>query len=981
MADALHLEKMGRELKCPICLSLLSSAVSLTCNHVFCNLCIQKSMKSGLYCPVCKVPYQRREVRLAPHMDNLVNIYKSMEVASGISIFVSQNVPSTNISEGEKRTEGNFSSKGEVDGRESVERNHRKGKGKKSIRSSKLKHKNQDHNPLKPSFPTNKRVQVAQYPLPETPIQPRRAEPEKNEAIKSIPKSSAVQSERPTLEGERGPSLSPFFWLREEEDVANLSEGTDMDHLTDTPVNPPVFSDIKDSDDEIPSKATEDEEMQSKSNGADFFDSEMFEWTQRACSPDLLLSPTKMQVTYIGEVEGVQEVVLRDTATNGEIITDNPDPEVSIWNNSIRDSEHHNSSHGTKIYRQQYGKRELRKRVTKAGKGEPNKRAKKNMKQVSGSSAQESVKNLIQEHGCDFKITQSIFKVDTPKETSKDTPEAESPCEVYCKKSKKLEQKGARHEMNNEAASLKQDKQDTMQQLSNLNFERFDRGDLNTGKKSGDFSGVHTLKEVPQELSHKEEADPSKNNILVDRLADAVEGVAKVSSNAEAMRNVPENSDNENLDGLHEKKRVCQSNKGVLRKCEKDSTKTRCVFCHSAEETELWQIKQASGEMVHYFEGRPVSADYEGANIIHAHKCCTEWAPNVYFEDDVAINLEAELARSRRIKCSLCEVKGAALGCYERSCRKSFHVPCAKMVQQCRWDAENFVMLCPLHTSSKLPSEMCGSQVKRRKCNTKGQSQPQKSDTAVNSNACVTSWSSWRSSEKLVLCCSALTTTEKETLSDFEKASGITVSKNWNPSVTHVITSTNENAACRRTLKVLMGILEGKWILNIEWIKACMTAKGQVDETPYEINADIHGIRNGPRLGRQRVLNKLPKLFSGFKFYFTGDFVPSYKGYLQELITAAGGTTLHRKPIAQVQDAPSESSVPPTIVVYSLELPDKCDPQKKGMILKCRQSDAQALAVSTGSKVASNLWILNCIAGYKLQDLQDIVPEQRLNVL
>ncbi|GAB4824757.1 hypothetical protein Ancab_007620 [Ancistrocladus abbreviatus] len=88
-----------------------------------------------------------------------------------------------------------------------------------------------------------------------------------------MPKSSAIQSECPTLEGERGPSLSPFFWLREEEDVANLSEGTDMDHLTNTLVNPPVFSDIKDSDDEIPSKATED-------------------------------------VTYIGEVEGLQEVVL-----------------------------------------------------------------------------------------------------------------------------------------------------------------------------------------------------------------------------------------------------------------------------------------------------------------------------------------------------------------------------------------------------------------------------------------------------------------------------------------------------------------------------------------------------------------------------------------------------------------------------------------------------------------------------------------------
>lgn len=40
--------------------------------------------------------------------------------------------------------------------------------------------------------------------------------------------------------------------------------------------------------------------------------------------------------------------------------------------------------------------------------------------------------------------------------------------------------------------------------------------------------------------------------------------------------------------------------------------------------------------------------------------------------------------------------------------------------------------------------------------------------------------------------------------------------KNWGSSVTHVIASTDENGACRRTLKILMGILEGKWILSTE---------------------------------------------------------------------------------------------------------------------------------------------------------------------
>ncbi|XP_048140732.1 protein BREAST CANCER SUSCEPTIBILITY 1 homolog [Rhodamnia argentea] len=111
--------------------------------------------------------------------------------------------------------------------------------------------------------------------------------------------------------------------------------------------------------------------------------------------------------------------------------------------------------------------------------------------------------------------------------------------------------------------------------------------------------------------------------------------------------------------------------------------------------------------MVHYSNGEPVPADYNGGSrIIHSHKNCTEWAPNVYFVDRQAINLEAELVRSRRIKCCCCGIKGAALGCYEKSCCKSFHVTCAMKIPQCRWDTVNFVLLCPLHFSSKLPIEI-----------------------------------------------------------------------------------------------------------------------------------------------------------------------------------------------------------------------------------------------------------------------------------
>lgn len=105
-------------------------------------------------------------------------------------------------------------------------------------------------------------------------------------------------------------------------------------------------------------------------------------------------------------------------------------------------------------------------------------------------------------------------------------------------------------------------------------------------------------------------------------------------------------------------------------------------------------------------------------------------------------------------------------------------------------------------------------------------------------------WSSRGSFRKLVLCCSALTNSEQvntllvilqfhlldvenvrsfffflalqEIVSEFERISGVTVSKKWESNVTHVIASTDESGACKRTLKVLMGILDGKWILSMK---------------------------------------------------------------------------------------------------------------------------------------------------------------------
>lgn len=54
------------------------------------------------------------------------------------------------------------------------------------------------------------------------------------------------------------------------------------------------------------------------------------------------------------------------------------------------------------------------------------------------------------------------------------------------------------------------------------------------------------------------------------------------------------------------------------------------------------------------------------------------------------------------------------------------------------------------------------------------------------------------------------------TLAGFASSSGAVVSKYWRNDVTHVIAATDSDGACTRTLKVLMAILNGKWVLTME---------------------------------------------------------------------------------------------------------------------------------------------------------------------
>lgn len=111
-------------------------------------------------------------------------------------------------------------------------------------------------NHVRSSFPSQKRVQVAHYPLPETPVHSTKIGCKNSERMPGehqisivSAKSNRDQSDRP------GACLSPFFWLKDDEDAEDLSlpsEGT-----FEPDVTPPAaisFSDMKDSDKDCPFK-------------------------------------------------------------------------------------------------------------------------------------------------------------------------------------------------------------------------------------------------------------------------------------------------------------------------------------------------------------------------------------------------------------------------------------------------------------------------------------------------------------------------------------------------------------------------------------------------------------------------------------------------------------------------------------------------------------------------------------------------------
>ncbi|KAL6991589.1 hypothetical protein U1Q18_009702 [Sarracenia purpurea var. burkii] len=611
MADSSHLERMGRELKCPICLSLLNSTVSLTCNHVFCNSCIEKSMKSASSCPVCKVPYRRREIRPAPHMDSLVSIYKSMEVASGFNIFVTQNLPLTKLADEENQSEGGRTSGRQKRGKtfQSIQQNHRGFKGKRSKQSLEINQENLNLDPVKkPSFPRKKRVQVPQCPPSETPVQPAMFEVGLGKITEVPPeRGPGVLKEMPAV-NEKGESIfTPFFWLRDEDDVEKLTQMTDGGHNMDiSPPNAPCFSDIKDSDDEIPSKVPPKGEANITFNDANYFDSEMFEWTQRPCSPELCSSPPKIQVTDREEFDGSQikesKLSTQAATTTGKCEIENIQNVVPKLADNVEVSLTFLSSPRIDNTNGKDRMKRSKNRSRKACKRTVKKQENRTLGEVLGAQAAsyKMAKSIIGEkkHG------NNVNSINSSNRTRKGEKEV-----VFgsCAAQPVSENFSGDKTLSAEANGLNLNEKTNVTNLPASSDQKETSTKIVVQRQSCHLKRLKikttTNLKCDQEQTCKKKKkistcdDMSKDNKLVNGIQD---GCTEASvKNTQQVGKFHCNSEIRNLqDSLEKEKIFPSSSRVVLHKCETVPNKNQCVFCHSTENSEVADREEFDGSQI-----------------------------------------------------------------------------------------------------------------------------------------------------------------------------------------------------------------------------------------------------------------------------------------------------------------------------------------------------------------------------------------------
>ncbi|XP_066137269.1 BRCA1-associated RING domain protein 1 isoform X1 [Saccopteryx bilineata] len=206
----------------------------------------------------------------------------------------------------------------------------------------------------------------------------------------------------------------------------------------------------------------------------------------------------------------------------------------------------------------------------------------------------------------------------------------------------------------------------------------------------------------------------------------------------------------------------------------------------------------------------------------------------------------------------------------------------------------------------------------------------------------------------LVLVGSGLSSKQQMKLNELATILKVKKCAEFDSTVTHVIVPGD---TVRTTLKCMLGILNGCWILKFEWVEACLQSQECEQEAQYEIPG-------GPRRSRLNREQLLPKLFDGCYFYFGGIFKRYPKENLIKLVTAAGGQILNRKP-------KPDSDVTQTINTVAYHARSDSDQRFCTQYIIFEDLSSQRPEKARQGKVwiAPSSWFIDCVMSFELLPL------------
>ncbi|XP_037785057.1 BRCA1-associated RING domain protein 1-like [Penaeus monodon] len=154
--------------------------------------------------------------------------------------------------------------------------------------------------------------------------------------------------------------------------------------------------------------------------------------------------------------------------------------------------------------------------------------------------------------------------------------------------------------------------------------------------------------------------------------------------------------------------------------------------------------------------------------------------------------------------------------------------------------------------------------------------------------------------EKVILLGSGLSSVQAKNFERFSKLLRARIVPDFSFDVTHVIAEcVQDQAVCQRTLKYMMAVASGKWILSHRWMEDCITQELVLNPEKYEVSGSNHNASsNAPMQARTNAAKMRPGLFNGCHMFLWGNFRepnPSKKE-VEGLIKAGGGVILAREP-------------------------------------------------------------------------------------